>query len=47
MAKIKKISINSMDKIIKDTYTPSDIEIELIGLCTDICVVSIALYLMK
>jgi nicotinamidase-related amidase len=31
---------------IKTTYNPEDIEIELIGLCTDICVVSNAL-LMK
>lgn len=31
---------------IKSTYNPDDIEIELIGLCTDICVVSNAL-LMK
>lgn len=30
---------------IKDNYNPSEIEIELIGLCTDICVVSNALLL--
>lgn len=30
---------------IKDNYDPADIEIELIGLCTDICVVSNALLL--
>lgn len=35
-----------LPEYIKATYDPKDIEIELIGLCTDICVVSNAL-LMK
>jgi len=35
-----------LPEYIKATYNPSDIEIQLIGLCTDICVVSNAL-LMK
>lgn len=35
-----------LPEYIKTTYDPSDIEIELVGLCTDICVVSNAL-LMK
>lgn len=35
-----------LPKYIKENYNPADLEIELIGLCTDICVVSNAL-LMK
>lgn len=35
-----------LPEYIKENYNPEDIEIELIGLCTDICVVSNAL-LMK
>ena len=34
-----------LPEYIKATYNPSEIEIELIGLCTDICVVSNALLL--
>lgn len=34
-----------LPEYIKDHYNPDDIEIELIGLCTDICVVSNALLL--
>lgn len=44
----EKPTFGSLDltKYIADTYNPDEIEIELIGLCTDICVVSNAL-LMK
>ena len=34
-----------LPEYIKENYNPEDIEIELIGLCTDICVVSNALIL--
>ena len=34
-----------LPKYIKENYNPDEIEIELIGLCTDICVVSNALLL--
>lgn len=34
-----------MPKIISDNYNVNNIEIELVGLCTDICVVSNALLL--
>ncbi len=45
---IEKLTFGSTElpEYIKATYDPNDIEIELIGLCTDICVVSNAL-LMK
>lgn len=45
---IEKLTFGSTElpEYIKATYDASDIEIELIGLCTDICVVSNAL-LMK
>ena len=45
---IEKPTFGSTDlpEYIKSNYNPMDIEIELIGLCTDICVVSNAL-LMK
>lgn len=45
--KIEKITFGSTDlpQIIKEKYDTGDIEIELIGLCTDICVVSNALIL--
>jgi len=44
---IEKPTFGSVElpKYIKDKYDESDIEIELIGLCTDICVVSNALLL--
>ena len=44
---IKKPTFGSVElpNYIKDTYNLEDIEIELIGLCTDICVVSNALLL--
>ena len=35
----------SLPEYIRENYNPSEIEIELIGLCTDICVVSNALLL--
>ncbi len=42
---IEKITFGSVDlpKIISENYDVSDLEIELVGLCTDICVVSNAL----
>lgn len=45
--KIEKPSFGSIQLIeyIHENYNPSEIEIELIGLCTDICVVSNALLL--
>lgn len=45
---IEKPTFGSTELVqyIKDNYDPAEIEIELIGLCTDICVVSNAL-LMK
>lgn len=45
---IEKPTFGSVDLVeyIKTNYDPSDLEIELIGLCTDICVVSNAI-LMK
>lgn len=45
---IEKPTFGSVElmEYIKENYNPNDIEIELIGLCTDICVVSNAL-LMK
>ncbi len=44
---IEKITFGSVDlpNIIKENYDVKDIEIELVGLCTDICVVSNALLL--
>ncbi len=44
---IEKITFGSVDlpEIIKGKYDVNDIEIELVGLCTDICVVSNALLL--
>lgn len=44
---IEKLTFGSMElpKYINDNYNPSEIEIELVGLCTDICVVSNALLL--
>ena len=44
---IKKPTFGSLELIqyIKDNYNPDETEIELIGLCTDICVVSNALLL--
>lgn len=44
---IKKPTFGSVDlpQYIEENYTVEDIEIELIGLCTDICVVSNALLL--
>ena len=44
---IEKPTFGSIElpEYIKDKYNPDDIEIELIGLCTDICVVSNALLL--
>lgn len=35
----------ALPKYIRENYTPKEIEVELIGLCTDICVVSNALLL--
>ena len=45
---IEKLTFGSTElpEYIKENYNPEEIEIELIGLCTDICVVSNAL-LMK
>ena len=45
---IKKPTFGSVELVdyIKENYAPAELEIELIGLCTDICVVSNAL-LMK
>lgn len=45
--KIEKITFGSVDlpEIIKKNYDINDMEIELVGLCTDICVVSNALLL--
>ncbi len=45
---IEKLTFGSTElpEYIKENYNPDEIEIELIGLCTDICVVSNAL-LMK
>ena len=37
--------LKQVAKYIKENYSPDEIEIELIGLCTDICVVSNALLL--
>ena len=44
---IEKPTFGSVElpKYINDNYNPSEIEIELVGLCTDICVVSNALLL--
>ncbi len=44
---IEKPTFGSVElaEYIKEKYNPDDIEIELIGLCTDICVVSNALLL--
>jgi len=44
---IEKITFGSVDlpEIIRKKYDVNDIEIELVGLCTDICVVSNALLL--
>ena len=44
---IEKLTFGSVDlpEYIKANYNPQEIEIELIGLCTDICVVSNALLL--
>ncbi|MGN0162926.1 MAG: cysteine hydrolase family protein [Candidatus Ornithomonoglobus sp.] len=44
---VEKITFGSVDlpKIIAENYDINDLEIELIGLCTDICVVSNALLL--
>ncbi len=44
---IEKPTFGSVElpKYIKETYNPDEIEIELIGLCTDICVVSNVLLL--
>ncbi len=44
---VKKPTFGAVElpKYIKDTYNLEEIEIELIGLCTDICVVSNALLL--
>ena len=44
---IEKLTFGSTElpEYIKATYNPEEIEIELIGLCTDICVVSNALLL--
>ena len=44
---IEKPTFGSTELIvhIKENYNPQEIEIELIGLCTDICVVSNALLL--
>ncbi len=44
---VEKITFGSVNlpKIIKEKYADDNIEIELIGLCTDICVVSNALLL--
>ncbi|MBO5454806.1 MAG: cysteine hydrolase [Clostridia bacterium] len=45
--KVEKITFGSitLPDLIKSKYNPDEIEIELIGLCTDICVVSNALLL--
>lgn len=45
--KVEKTTFGSVDlpKIIADRYDTNNIEIELVGLCTDICVVSNALIL--
>ncbi len=45
--KIEKPTFGSTDLVeyLKDNYQPEELEIELIGLCTDICVVSNALLL--
>ena len=40
---IPQIGFDSKLDYIKNNYNPDDVEIELIGLCTDICVVSNAL----
>ncbi len=46
-AEIEKLTFGSVDlpKILADKYDMNDVQIELIGLCTDICVVSNALIL--
>ncbi len=45
--KVEKITFGSvgLPQIIADTYNVAEIEIEIVGLCTDICVVSNALLL--
>lgn len=45
--KVKKVTFGSvgLPQLITDTYNVAEIEIELVGLCTDICVVSNALML--
>ncbi len=44
---VEKFTFGSVDLplILEDTYDMEDVEIELVGLCTDICVVSNALIL--
>lgn len=44
---VEKVTFGSVDlpEIISERYDTSDIEIEMLGLCTDICVVSNALIL--
>ncbi|MBQ4110269.1 MAG: cysteine hydrolase [Clostridia bacterium] len=44
---VEKVTFGSVElpQIISEFYNPDEIEIELIGLCTDICVVSNALIL--
>jgi nicotinamidase-related amidase len=44
---VEKPTFGSVDlmEYIRSTYNPAEIEVELIGLCTDICVVSNALLL--
>ena len=45
--KVEKVTFGSvgLPQLITDTYNVAEIEIELVGLCTDICVVSNALLL--
>lgn len=45
--KVEKVTFGSvgLPQLIADTYNVAEIEIELVGLCTDICVVSNALLL--